>query len=173
MTTALSLLAISSAAIIFFSHRLLGYLRHFQERNYSPKLYKDWLLTERIYDKKGSLIAILAAIATAITSKSQVSSLVICTLAMVAFIYLSLWEGDPRKVGYPVLLPTQRVVVTYGLALSLYAISLVLSIATIDRIITNLSMSAYWLLIIIAIQSSPLWIFLANTIVVRSLYRPL
>ena len=173
MTTALSLLAISSAAIIFFSHRLLGYLRHFQERNYSPKLYKDWLLTERIYDKKGSLIAILAAIATAITSKSQVSSLVICTLAMVAFIYLSLWEGDPRKVGYPVLLPTQRVVVTYGLALSLYAISLVLSIATIDRIIANLSMSAYWLLIIIAIQSSPLWIFLANTIVVRSLYRPL
>jgi UDP-N-acetylmuramoyl-tripeptide--D-alanyl-D-alanine ligase len=173
MTTALSLFAISTAAIIFFSHRLLCYLRHFQERNYSPKLFKNWLLTNRIYDKKGSLIATLAAIAIEITSKNQIGSLVICTLAMAAFIWLSVWEGDPRKVGYPVLLPTQRVVVTYGLAVSLYAISLVLSIATIDRIIANFSMSAYWLLVIIAIQSSPLWMFLANTIVVRSLYRPL
>jgi UDP-N-acetylmuramoyl-tripeptide--D-alanyl-D-alanine ligase len=173
MITALSLFAISTAAIIFFSHRLLGYLRHFQERNYSPKLFKHWLLKNRIYDKKGSLIATLAAIAIEITRKSQVSSLVICAMAMAAFICLSLWEGDPRKVGYPVLLPTQRVIVTYGLALSLYSISFILSIATLDRIIVNLSMSAYWLFVIIAIQSSPLWMFLANTIVIRSLYRPL
>ena len=159
MTTPLSLFAISTAAIIFFSHRLLGYLRHFQERNYSPKLFKNWLLTNRIYDKKGSLIAILAAIAIEITKQGQVSSLVICTIAMAAFICLSLWEGDPRKVGYPVLLPTQRIVVTYGLALSLYAISLILSIATIDRIMANLSMSVYWLFAIVAIQSSPLWMY--------------
>jgi UDP-N-acetylmuramoyl-tripeptide--D-alanyl-D-alanine ligase len=172
MTTALSLFVISTAAIIFFSHRLLGYLRHFQERDYSTKLFKNWLLTNRIYDKKGSLIATLAAIAVEITSKSQVGSLVICTLAMAAFMWLSLWEGDPRKVGYPVLVPTQRVIVTYGLALSLYAILLVLSIATIEHISANFSMSAYWLLVIVAIQSSPLWLFLANTIVVRSLYRP-
>ncbi|WP_309744488.1 hypothetical protein [Chamaesiphon sp. OTE_20_metabat_361] len=172
MTIALSLFAISTAAIIFFSHRLLCYLRHFQERNYSPKLFKDWLLKNRIYDKKGSLIATLAAIATTITSQSRASSLLICTIAMAAFICLSLWEGDPREVGYPVLLPTPRVIITYGLALSLYAISLVSIVAMLDRI-ANLSMSAYWLLIIIAIQSSPLWLLLANTIVIRAVYRPL
>ena len=170
MTTTLCLFAISTAAIVFFSHRLLGYLRHFQEHNYSPTVFINWLLTNKIYDKKGSLIATLAAVGIEIAKVVNISSLIFCTIAMVAFIWLSLWEGDPRKVGYPVLSPTPRVIAIYGVALSLYSISFVIGIATIYRIIANVDIAVYWLFVIVAIQFSPLWLFLANT-VVRSINR--
>jgi UDP-N-acetylmuramoyl-tripeptide--D-alanyl-D-alanine ligase len=168
MTTILSLSAISAAAIVFFSHRLLGYLRHFQEYNYSSSAFIDWLWTNKIYDKKGSLIATTAAVGTEIVEESPVGAVVVCTIAMVAFIYLSLWEGDPRQVGYPRLLPTRRVIAIYGLALSLYSISFVVSIVTLYQTIANVDIAVCWLFVIVAIQSSPLWVFLANTIV-RSL----
>ncbi len=169
MTTTLSISAISAAAIVFFSHRLLGYLRHFQEYNYSHRAFQNWLLTNKIYDKKGSLISTLAAVGIEITQDGKMA-LAICTIALLAFIGLSLWEGDPRKLGYPVLTPTPRVIAIYGLALSLYSIAFVLGIAMIYHAIANVSIAIYWLFVILAIQSSPLWLFLSDTIV-RSIRR--
>jgi UDP-N-acetylmuramoyl-tripeptide--D-alanyl-D-alanine ligase len=164
MTTTLSLFAISAAAIVFFSHRLLGYLRHFQEYNYNPSAYIDWLLKNKIYDKKGSSIALLAAIGVEIMKEDRIA-LLVCAIAMGAFIGLSLWEGDPRKSGYPLLSPTQRVIAIYGLALSLYSVSFVLGIATIYRMNANVDIAVCWLFVILVIQSSPIWLFLANAIV--------
>jgi hypothetical protein len=170
MTTTLSLSTISAAAIVFFSHRLLGYLRHFQEYNYSPSAFMNWLLTNKIYDKKGSLISTLAAVGIEITQENDVGSFVICTIALLAFIGLSLWEGDPRKLGYPLLTSTPRVIAIYGLALSLYSIAFVMGIAVIYHTIANVNIAICWLFVILAIQSSPLWLFLSDTIV-RSIRR--
>ena len=67
MLTALSLSLISAAAIIFFSRRLLRYLRNFQEGGYSRMQFTNWVIANGIYDKKGSLIATIAALSLELT----------------------------------------------------------------------------------------------------------
>ena len=44
MLIALSVAIISIGAILFFGRRLLRYLRHFQEFDYSKSQFKDWIL---------------------------------------------------------------------------------------------------------------------------------
>ena len=164
MIAVLSLALICVATIIFFSHRLRCYLRHFQAVGYSPKLFKDWMLANGIYDKKGSLIATIAALTIEITKESSVNSLVICTIATVAFVILSFWENDPRKVGHPLLVLTKQVIAIYRIALCLYSIAFVLCVATVYQISADNEIAAHWLLVIIAIQSSPLWLVFASAI---------
>jgi hypothetical protein len=162
MQTALSLSIISAAAIIFFSRRLLCYLRHFQEVGYSTRLFKDWMLANGIYDKKGSLVATIAALVIEITKESSTNSLIISTIAAVALIGLSLWEPDPCKVGYPILQPTKKAKNIYNLALSLYSIAFILCFVFVYNISADDDIAAYWLVVIVAIQSSPLWMITAN-----------
>jgi UDP-N-acetylmuramoyl-tripeptide--D-alanyl-D-alanine ligase len=164
MLTALSISVISVAAIVFFSRRLLCYLRHFQEVGYSARLFKDWMLANGIYDKKGSLVATLAALIIEITKESRFNSLIICIVAAIALFGLSWWEPDPRKVGYPILQPTKKATVIYNLALSLYSIAFVLSVIIVHQVSIDDDIAAYWLLVIVAIQSSPLWMIIANAI---------
>ena len=162
MRTALSLSIISAAAIIFFSRRLLCYLRHFQEVGYSTRMFKDWMLANGIYDKKGSLVATIAALIIEITKENSTNSLIICIVAAIALIGLSLWEPDPRKVGFPILQPTKKAKNIYNLALSLYSIAFILCVMLIYRISADDDIAAYWLVVIVAIQSSPLWMIMAN-----------
>jgi hypothetical protein len=162
MRTALSLSIIAAAAIIFFSRRLLCYLRHFQEVGYSTRLFKDWMLANGIYDKKGSLVATLAALVIEITKESRTNSLIICIIAGIALVGLSLWEPNPCKVGYPILQPTQEAKKIYNLALSFYSVSLIIGFILVRKISVDNDIAAYWLLVIVGIQSSPLWMIAAN-----------
>ena len=162
MRTALSLSIISATAIMFFSRRLLCYLRYFQEVGYSTRLFKDWVVANGIYDKKGSLIATIAALVIEITQESRTNSLIICIIAGIALVWLSLWEPDPTKVGYPILQPTPEAKKIYNLALSLYSVALIIGFILVRMITVQYHISAYWLLVIVAIQSSPLWMILAK-----------
>jgi hypothetical protein len=162
MLTALSISAISVATIMFFSRRLLAYLRHFQDHKYSPRLFADWLLANGIYDKKGSLVATIAALILEVFKVSEVGSLVISTIAAATLIWLGITEKDPRKVGTPILKPTKRARGIYHLGLSLYSIVFIFCILTIHLVSADDDIAAYWLLVIIAIQSSPIWLIIAN-----------
>ena len=165
MFTALSLSLISVAAIIFFSHRLLCYLRHFQEGNYSRKQFKNWLLANGVYDKKGSLIAAITAMMLKLTEgKHIVISLVICAIGAIALIWLSLWENDPREGGSGRLKATAKATAIYNLALGLYSIAFPLVIICTYKLGAGRDLVCYWLVVIVAIQSSPIWIILASTI---------
>jgi hypothetical protein len=150
---------------MFFSRRLLCYLRYFQEVGYSPRLFKDWVLANGVYDKKGSLIATLAALVIEITKESRTNALIICTVAGTALVWLSLWEPDPTKVGYPILQPTTEARKIYNLALSLYSVALIIGFVLVRIITVDYSIAAYWLLVIVAIQSSPLWIVMAKMMI--------
>lgn len=165
MFKALSLSLISVATIIFFSHRLLCYLRHFQEGGYSRTQFKNWLITNGIYDKKGSAIATMTALTLQLIERGKVTSLVICTLGAIALICLSIWEPDPREAGESPLQPTQRAMKIYNLALSLYSIALTLTIFAVYKLGAGNEIASYWLVVIVAIQSSPLWLVLASTLV--------
>lgn len=74
-------------------------MRHFQEGGYSRRQFKDWVIANGIYDKKGSSI---------------------------------------------------------GLTLAIFAVY---------KLGANDEIGCYWLVVIVAIQSSPLWLVLASTLV--------
>jgi hypothetical protein len=165
MRIALSLSLISAAAIIFFSRRLLCYMRHFQEGGYSRTQLKNWVITNGIYDKKGSLIATIAALALELTEqKSIVISLVICAGAAAALVWLGLWENDPRKVGPFKLQTTPQATATYNLALGLYSIAFTIVVISVYKLGARDDLACYWLVVIFAIQSSPIWLVLASTL---------
>lgn len=165
MLTALSLAAISAATIMFFSRRLLCYLRHFQDNDYSPKLFKDWLVANGVYDRKGSFVATISALILEVTKESQVNALITCAIGAAAMIWLSFNEVDPRIAGHPLLKPTKLARGIYHLALSLYSIAIVLCFFTIHRFSADDDPAAYWMIVIVAIQSSPMWLIFANAIV--------
>jgi UDP-N-acetylmuramoyl-tripeptide--D-alanyl-D-alanine ligase len=165
MFKAISLSFISVATIIFFSHRLLCYLRHFQEGGYSRTQFKNWLSTNGIYDKKGSSIATMTALALELTERGKMISLGICTLGAIGLIWLSIWEPDPRKAEEFPLQPTRRATRIYSLALALYSIGLTLTIFGVYKLGAGNEIACYWLVVIVAIQSSPLWLVMASTLV--------
>ncbi|WP_310422560.1 hypothetical protein [Chamaesiphon sp. VAR_48_metabat_135_sub] len=166
MITALSLSITSAAAIMFFSRRLLCYMRHFQEGGYSRRQFKDWVIANSVYDKKGSLIATIAALLLELTEHSNVRGiqLAICTISAIALVWLGFWENDPREVGPFKLKPTKRATTTYNLAVGLYSIALVIVTISVYKLGARDDIACYWLVVIAAIQSSPIWLVIASTL---------
>jgi UDP-N-acetylmuramoyl-tripeptide--D-alanyl-D-alanine ligase len=173
MLIALSVVIISAAAIIFFSRRLFRYLCHFQELKYSRREFRSWLVTNGIYDKKGSSIATFAALAIELTHEKLVLSLIISILGAVGLVWLGFWEPDPRKVGIEIesgvfkLQPTDRATKIYNLALGLYSICFILVTVGIYALGADDDIACYWLIVIFAIQSSPIWLLFASTLAKR------
>ncbi|MCY7367520.1 MAG: hypothetical protein LH474_05135 [Chamaesiphon sp.] len=89
--------------IIFSSHRLLCYLRHLQEVDYDEKRFGVWMLTNNIYDKKGSIIATVAALIIELTNEKIETALIVSTIAGIGLVWLVLREDDPLKDGFPLL----------------------------------------------------------------------
>ena len=59
-------------------------MRHFQEGGYSRRQFKNWVIANGIYDKKGSSIATMTALILELTERGKMTSLVICTLGAIA-----------------------------------------------------------------------------------------
>ena len=164
MLTALSIALICLATIVFLRHRLLCYLRHFQAGGYCREQFKNWLIANNIFDRKGSTIATIAAVTLESLHHSHVSALIVCALGAIALIWLSLWEKDPYKAEDFPLQPSKQVKGIYHLALGLYSIAFALVVVGVYQLGAGDRVAYYWLVAIVAIQSSPLWIFLASTV---------
>lgn len=162
MLITLCISVISVAAIIFFSRRLLRYLCHFQEFGYSKRQFKTWLVTNGVYDRKGSAIATIAALAIELTKEKIFISLGVSIVGAIALVWLGFWEPDPRKVGLYKLEVTDRATKIYNLALGIYSIAFIFTTVSVYALGANDDIACYWLVVIVAIQSSPIWLFLAN-----------
>ena len=167
MLTIFSLSFIAAASIIFFSRRLLRYLYHFQKGGYSRRYLKDWIVENGVYDKKGTLIAAISAISIEFTGETQLLSLAISTFCAGCLIWLGFWEEDPRKVGKIKLEPTDRAIDIYNLTLTLYSIVFTLSMCGIYMFTEHEDLAPYWLTVIVGIQSSPIWLVIARTIIYK------
>jgi UDP-N-acetylmuramoyl-tripeptide--D-alanyl-D-alanine ligase len=166
MLIPLSISIISAASILFFSRRLLRYLYHFQAGGYSRNRFKNWLVENSIYDKKGTLIATIAAISIELIGENEVIALAICIVGAVALILLGFWEQDPRKVGRKRLQMTDRATFIYNISIALYSIVFAILVCCIYAL-NHDDLAPYWLAVIMAIQSSPLWLTIARTIELR------
>jgi hypothetical protein len=168
MLTALSVSAIAAAATIFYSRRSLCYLRHFQDNGYSQRLFTNWVVENGIYDRKGSLIATVAALVLEVTKPGRVISLIVCVIGAAVLIWLGSREVDPRTAGHPILQPTKKARWIYHIGLNLYMLFFLACVALVYRISEDNDLAAYWLIVIIAIQSSPIWLMIANLFSARS-----
>ena len=106
MLLALCLAIISMAAIVFSSHRLLCYLRHFQDVGYDKKRFGIWIRENTIYDRKGSSIAAIAALIIELTHAKIETALIVSTIAGIGLVWLVLTEDDPLQDGSPLLQAT-------------------------------------------------------------------
>lgn len=164
MLIALSISIVCAAAIIFFSRRLLRYLCHFQEVKYDRAQFSNWLVTNGVYDRKGSAIATIAALAIELTKEKILISLAISIIAAIAMIWLGYWEADPRKTGFLQLEETEQAISLYNLSLSLYSICLIVVTIATYLLGADDDIACYWLVVIFAIQSSPTWLFIASNL---------
>ena len=165
MLTTICLIIISAATIIFFTRRGLRYLRYFQQEEYNGTRFKDWFLEKRTFDKKGTIIALTAAALSRFVSGGDMFiCLVICLVAAAVLVFVGFQEEDPRKVGKIKLKMTDRATAIYHLALGLYAIATILIITGTYALGAGDSIYIYWLVTVGVIQSSPIWIAIANAI---------
>ncbi len=163
MLTILSLIGISIANIIFFSRRCLRYLFHFQQLNYSGRCFKDWLIENDVYDRKGTLIATVIALIAESIKHNDLLSLVVSIVGSLALVSLGLRQPDPRKDRESGLQDTRRAIAIYWRSLVLYSISLVSIFGCLYLFNDDDDIAAYWIVTIVFIQSSPLWLILAKT----------
>jgi len=165
MLTIICLIIISAATIIFFTRRGLRYLRYFQQEEYNITRFKDWLLEQRTFDKKGTIIAITASVLSRFVSGGNMFiCLVICLVTAAVLVFVGFQEEDPRKVGKIKLNMTDRATAIYDLALGLYSIATILIISGIYAVGAGDSIYVYWLVAVGLIQSTPIWIAIANAI---------
>lgn len=165
MLTLICLTVISAAVILFFTRRGLRYLRYFQQEEYNGVRFKDWLLEKRTFDKKGTVIALLAAgLSRFASGGDMVLCLIVCLVAGTGLVFVGFSEEDPRKVGKIKLNMTDRATAIYNLALGLYFTAVVLKISGTYAFGAGDNIYWYWLVAAVLIQSSPLWIVLANAI---------
>ena len=162
MLIAFSITIISMAAILFFSRRLLRYLYHFQAEEYSCRRLISWLRINGVYDRKGSAICIVAALAIELTKEKIIISLIVSMLGAIALVWLGFWEPNPCTVGETKLEMTERAIKMYDFSLTLYSCALIFMTVGIYALGANDDVAYYWLVAIAAIQSSPIWLFLAK-----------
>lgn len=165
MLTTICLTLISAAIIIFFNRRGLRYLRYFQQEEYNSTRFKNWFLEKRTFDTKGTSIALVAAALSKLAAGVDMTICVgICLVATIAIISIGFQEEDPRKVGKIKLKMTDRATAIYNLALALHTIFVVIALRGAYALGAGDNIYIYWLIAVALIQSTPIWISIANAI---------
>jgi hypothetical protein len=121
-------------------------------------------VTNSVYDRKGSTIATVAALVIELTKEKILISLTVSIVGAIALIWLGFWEPDPRKSGSFKLQTTRRATQLYNLTLGIYSIFLILVNLGAYALGAGDDIAVYWLIVIFAIQSSPVWLLVASNI---------
>jgi UDP-N-acetylmuramoyl-tripeptide--D-alanyl-D-alanine ligase len=159
---------IAASAIGFFYHRGFHYLRCLQHEEYNEKQFIDWLIANKVFDRKGSLIALIAAaVSKYLANITNGIGLEVCIVAAIALAALCFFETDPRRAGSIDRQISPRMNKIYLLAMlfnALFTICLIFGSYVVHIVVR---VPWCWLAVIAIVQSSPLWIILANRIVVK------
>ena len=99
----------------FLSKRLLRYLRYFQQEEYTPTRFIDWIKDNNAFDKRGTFVSLFGLAGIWYGDYQVFITLAISFL----FLLIAILEEDPRKFGKKTLVLTQRAKSIYILALGL------------------------------------------------------
>ncbi len=159
----LILAIVASSVILFYVRRSLRYLQFFQQEEYNSQRFVNWWLEKRAFDTRGSLVALVTGGISLALAAYAWGTIGVSLLGGICLIAAAWTEDDPRKVGKIKLNMTDRLTAIYQLSIALYSI-FILGILTL---IVGFGFGAapiLWLITLTLIQSTPLWIMLANAI---------
>ena len=105
-------LVLSFVVFLFVSKRCLRYLRYFQQEEYTPTRFIDWIRDNRAYDKKGSIVSAVVLLNIFIVGYHSLLTSIVSLLLFAIFIL----EKDPRSHGKKKLVLTSRAKAIYYLA---------------------------------------------------------
>ncbi|HEX9944357.1 MAG TPA: UDP-N-acetylmuramoyl-tripeptide--D-alanyl-D-alanine ligase [Thermoanaerobaculia bacterium] len=142
--------------------RLLTYLRYFQQEEYSASRLRLWLTAKRIFDRKGSLVALAAGAICLLAPKGLLIATCLVGASLLAFIALS--ESDPRKAGKIRLNMTARARRIYAAALGLSVLSTAAGAGLALLAGGARAPGLFWFLAILVIQATPLYLMLGNAL---------
>ena len=97
MSNALLQLSLFLGGLSFGCWRIFRYLQFLQQEEYDPKRFVHWVQTNGAYDRRGSTIALTAALAMLILPNHSLLQLVVSLLVLGALEYFVVKEPDPRK----------------------------------------------------------------------------
>ena len=138
--------------ILFAARRLLTYLHLFQQEEYDGRRFLAWLVAERAWDRRLSLILAAIFVAQMIGQGAVVPPEIFAVLAGAACLGVAAIEHDPRKVAKKRLAMTARATRIYAIALALAA-----GIALVAMLSSGLAV--VW---IVAVQLVPVELVGAN-----------
>lgn len=154
MNLVLSLLLILSGCFVFSYHRLLRYLRFYQQEEYSSLRFLRWGWRNRAYDRKGTAVVCAAAIAYPwINAPLSLAAASALALAIVA------WnEEEPRRRGKLTLKMTERATRLFRLAMGIETLFILTwTIGTYSKGLTWV-----WVGAALAFQGIPFTLIIAN-----------
>ena len=154
-------LAIAVGSIGFTRRRLLQYLRFLQQEEYSGPRFLAWLRQNKMFDTKGSAIALVMAGIGYIAGPSTFV-FILTALAAGLLIFIASSEKDPRVQGKIRLNMTERATRIFRTALALYCLGLLL--LCVFFALWSLSAASFWLWQIVFFQLSPIWLTTAVAI---------
>ena len=157
----LSILVIATGSILFFVRRSLRYLRYFQQEEYNPTRFVDWLIEKRAFDRRGSAIALCAWIVTLLVYPIQFT-LILNIGAVAVLVIIAFREEDPCKIGKLTLKMTERATWIYRMAVVIYTLVVLVAGAGLSSV--PAAPSWFWLVNVFFFQTVPVWIIVANGI---------
>lgn len=159
------LLATAYGAGVFFYRRGLRYLQFFQQEDYESRRFAQWYMDRKAHDRKASLIAFAAAVAT-FALHHLGDWLIICLnlSASACLGYVGLAEEDPRATGKLSLKMTERAKRIFYLSLAIYFMNVLVNAAYAMQRPLAISFVGFWILQIFFFQAQPFILILANSI---------
>lgn len=159
------LLLCSVGSMVFFYRRGLRYLQFFQQEDYESGRFARWFIDRKAFDRRGSLIALGAIIATFIC-KDLSTWLIVCinlTAALLLY-YLGQIEEDPRTSGKLKLNMTDRARRIFYLACAIYVFNAVMCSSSALYHALTISFFGFWIMQIFFFLCEPFILILANMI---------
>jgi len=156
---------VALASIYFYYKRSLRYMQFFQQEDYTSKRFIEWYISNRAFDKVGSITVVVLAVAclSSATFKDGWQSYVPWCLAGA----WRLWaivaaEGNPLTSGKIKLKMTARAKRIIYTALGLYSCALAASVYGCWKVWGWDAVPLIWLVQLPLIQSQALWLVIAN-----------
>lgn len=153
-----SIFAVVIAAVFFAYRRLLNYLRFFQQEEYESSRFINWVWSKRAFDRKGTLVALVAAVGALFVG----AGLLITIVGAASLTVLAIREEDPRRTGKLKLVLTKRAKAILWLALLLFVASEVALVALPQTFLYPARLPIVWFAQIVLFQLLCLFLVAAN-----------
>jgi UDP-N-acetylmuramoyl-tripeptide--D-alanyl-D-alanine ligase len=144
----------------FGYRRMLRYFRYLQQEGYDSTRFCRWIYAFKAWDRKASLVAIIASCLSFIYIEP-----VVCLFATFSLFAIALLETDPRVHGKVKLIMTTRAKRIFRLAISSYLV--MLALVAFKGYVNEVSAS-WWLLHIALFQFIPIWLVFACFLLKKS-----